>query len=272
MKPQISILMANYNKAEYLKDSIVSVRKQTNPNWELVIVDDSSSDESMEIIRNFVKKDSRIMCYRNKKNSGIAYTQNRLAKLATAPILGILDSDDTLAPEAIETVLKAYHNHPESGFIYSQFAYTDIFLHPYKRGECASIPTNQSNLTADCVSHFKTFRKSLYLKTEGYRSDLSPAEDMDMILKLEELTNFYFIDKILYYYRMLPNSFSHGSTKEDYGRLGYIIAVCEARKRRMGTNIPSLSFSLFVRRFIEGIYLSIKLHDITKIKLLSKLL
>lgn len=272
MKPQISILMANYNKEKYVSEAIHSVLKQSDPRWELIIVDDFSQDQSMKIIKEFTHSDRRIKVYRNEKNCGTAYTQDKLVKLASAPIVGILDSDDALTEDAVRIILEAYKNNPEYGFIYSQFAYTDENLQIYKTGECSSIPKGQSNLVADCVSHFKTFRRELYSRTEGYRADLSPAEDMDIVLKLEEITSLNFVNEVLYLYRMLPSSYSHGNKRAEKGRLGYLTAVAEAYLRRKGTKVKSMPKYILTTRLIEGLYLALRLKDYVKFKLLLKVI
>lgn len=272
MKPLISILMANFNKEKYLTDAITSVINQSDSRWELVIVDDCSTDKSMKVIKKISKDDNRIRIYKNPKNRGTAYTQDRLIKLASADIVGILDSDDALTKDAVKVILSAYKLHRECGFIYSQFAYANETLEVYKIGECAAIPKGESNLTSDCVSHFKTFRKALYKRIEGYRADLSPAEDMDIVLKLEEVTKFHFVDEILYLYRMLTSSYSHGNIRADKGRLGYLTAVGEASQRRMGTKIIGIPRSQLINKLVEGLILSIKLGDYNRLKYFIKIL
>ena len=92
--------MPSYNTAKYISDSINSVLSQTYNNWELIIVDDCSTDDSIEVIKSF--KDSRIILLENDKNSGAALSRNYALREAKGKWIAFLDSDDTWAPEKLE--------------------------------------------------------------------------------------------------------------------------------------------------------------------------
>ena len=88
----VSIIMPNYNSAKYIKDAIDSVVAQTYTNWELIIVDDCSLDNSFEIINQY--KDARIKLIKNESNSGAAISRNNAIKMAQGRWIAFLDSDD----------------------------------------------------------------------------------------------------------------------------------------------------------------------------------
>ena len=96
----VSIIMPSYNTAEYIAESIESVLNQTYENWELIIVDDCSTDNTDEIVQQF--DDERIKYHKNKKNSGAAVSRNRALKLARGKWIAFLDSDDLWLPEKLE--------------------------------------------------------------------------------------------------------------------------------------------------------------------------
>ncbi len=98
---RFSILMANYNNATFIDEAIQSVLDQTFEDWELVIVDDASCDDSVERIRKYLK-DARIRFYRKERNEG--YTKALIFGLTkvSSSIVGFLDSDDALTINAIE--------------------------------------------------------------------------------------------------------------------------------------------------------------------------
>ncbi|MBE6548115.1 MAG: glycosyltransferase family 2 protein [Ruminococcaceae bacterium] len=100
----VSVIMPCYNSAEYIAASIDSVVSQTYKNWELIIVDDCSTDNSTEIIENY--GDDRIVLLRNEKNSGAAITRNNGIDIAKGRWIAFLDSDDLWHPEKLEKQLK----------------------------------------------------------------------------------------------------------------------------------------------------------------------
>jgi glycosyltransferase involved in cell wall biosynthesis len=263
-KPKFSVLMANYNNGEYIAQAIKSVINQTFKDWELLIVDDCSNDKSVEIIKKYLG-DKRIKFFKNKKNIGYIGTLKRLIKEANADIFGILDSDDVLTYEALGIMYDAHIKNISMGFIYSQYMVCDSNLKPMHGGHCREIP-DKSNLNYDCVSHFKTFKKSDYLKTAGYNDDILYAEDLDIVYKMEEVTKLLFINKVLYYYRFLPSSQTHDSKKILTSRMSGTMAKYKAHKRRLNTNIPNLTKQEMSTVFLDGFLQAVKLMDLKKMK------
>ena len=96
----VSIIMPSWNTENYIAESIQSVIDQTYKNWELIIVDDCSTDNTDEVVRAF--NDQRIKYLKNEKNSGAALTRNRALKEARGEWIAFLDSDDLWVPEKLE--------------------------------------------------------------------------------------------------------------------------------------------------------------------------
>ncbi|MBS7836626.1 glycosyltransferase family 2 protein [Wohlfahrtiimonas chitiniclastica] len=108
-----SIIMPAYNVEKYIKDAIESVLKQTYVHFELLIIDDCSTDQTKQIILEYINKDSRIKLLCNDHNSGVAITRNKGIKQAIYPYLCFLDSDDLWTPDKLEkyaAVFEAGHN------------------------------------------------------------------------------------------------------------------------------------------------------------------
>jgi len=114
--PLVSVLMANYNYAEYLGQAIESVIGQTYPVWELVICDDGSTDGSASIIEHFASRDSRIRMLR-KPNGGHTSALNASYAVSRGDVVCLLDSDDLCLPSKIEQVIKCFRSHPKSGLV-----------------------------------------------------------------------------------------------------------------------------------------------------------
>ncbi|BBA52809.1 putative glycosyltransferase [Fusobacterium varium] len=94
MEPLVSIITPVYNAEEFLEETILSVLNQEYVNWELILIDDCSSDKSNEIIEQYLKKDKRIKYLKNKKNSGPAITRNNGINISKGNYIAFLDSDD----------------------------------------------------------------------------------------------------------------------------------------------------------------------------------
>lgn len=99
--PLFSVLIANYNNGKYLMDAIDSVWRQTYTHWEIILVDDASTDNSKELYKE-LEKDNRIHIYYNEENRGCGYTKRRCADLANGELCGFLDPDDALTDDALE--------------------------------------------------------------------------------------------------------------------------------------------------------------------------
>lgn len=113
----VSIIMPNYNSEKYIEATIKSVLAQTYQNWELLFVDDCSSDTSLELARTF--QDERIRVFLMKENGGAALARNRAIEEAKGRWIAFLDSDDLWAPQKLETQITYMQNNGIS------FSYTD---------------------------------------------------------------------------------------------------------------------------------------------------
>jgi len=233
-----SILMANYNNANYIEEAIRSVILQTYPLWELIIVDDCSSDNSIDIIKPFLK-DKRIKLICNERNIGYGGSLRRAADNASNMIFGILDSDDKLHETALDVMAGAYKRNSQFGFIYSTCWGCDSELkNCVINKDIGTFRNIKSVFFREKISHFKTFKKEAYQKTSGFNVNQKKAVDKDIILKLEEVTNIKFINKPLYYHRYHENQISQGKYEFE-AFVYYYRAKCKAYQRRLNTNFPN---------------------------------
>lgn len=106
----VSIIMASYNSADFIEDSIQSVLNQNYKNWELIISDDCSTDETKDIVAKYQKHDPRILFIEAKKNSGPAVTRNRAIKIANGRYIAFLDSDDLWTPDKLQKQVELMRN------------------------------------------------------------------------------------------------------------------------------------------------------------------
>ena len=117
----VSIIMPSWNTGRFIAESIESVINQTYANWELLIVDDCSTDNTNEVVRKF--NDDRIKFFKNEKNSGAAITRNRALREANGEWIAFLDSDDLWLPKKLEHQILFMKKH---NLIFSYHDYVKI--------------------------------------------------------------------------------------------------------------------------------------------------
>ena len=207
MNDLVSIIMPSYNTAEYITDSIKSIQTQNYPYWELIIVDDCSTDNSMEVIRFF--NDPRIKLLQNEKNSGAAISRNYALREAKGKWIAFLDSDDIWAPEKLEKQIKFMEEHNYA------FTFTDyrICLNgtwlPY-------INTGPDVVTKKMMydyCYFSTITVMYEREKIGLiqTANLRKNNDYAMWLQAIEKSNAYRLPECLSYYIKHDGSVSSGS-------------------------------------------------------------
>ncbi len=115
-QPLVSVLMTTYNRETLIRESIESVIASTYKNWELIIVDDQSTDNTVIIAKDYANKDSRIKVFINQHNLGDYPNRNKAASYANGKYLKYIDSDDLIYPFGLEQMVYYMEQYPESGF------------------------------------------------------------------------------------------------------------------------------------------------------------
>lgn len=230
---KFSILIAHYNNFEYFKQCYESLKKQTYKNFEIILVDDCSTDDSFEKIIEVTKNDDRIKTYKNEENKGVGFTKRRCVDLSSGEICGFVDPDDAITEDAIEISVKAYKN--DCIATYSQFYLCDENLKIKKIFKNTSKVENKNLLFFNIhleVAHFFTFKKSVYLQTEGINAELTSAVDQDLYLKLYEKGDFLYIKKTLYLYRLHEKGVSQEKAKKVKLNSNWHTTLLHSAKRR----------------------------------------
>lgn len=231
--PLFSILIANYNNGEYLMDAINSVRQQTYTNWEIIIVDDCSTDNSREVYQA-LEQDPQIRIYYNEQNRGCGYTKRRCAELAQGELCGFLDPDDALLPEALEVMVKAHAEHREVSLVHSKWVMCDEQMNAlYEATGKRQCPegTDYLHYNRGIITAFAAFKNALYKNTEGINAAFKRAVDQDLYYKLEEEGATFFVDQVLYKYREHADciSLNNNVYKADYWHFRAIEDACVRR-------------------------------------------
>ena len=235
---KFSVLIAHYNNAPFFKQCYESLRKQTYQNFEIILVDDCSTDNSLDEIEYFTKGDTRVKIFKNTENKGVGFTKKRCVEEATGEICGFVDPDDALTPGALERSIAEYHD-KNTIATYSQCYVCDEKLNIKKIFPNTRKIKNNNKLFFNIhfeVAHFFSFKKATYLETEGINAELTSAVDQDLYLKLYEKGNFFFIAKPLYLYRIHEKGVSQEKSKKEKLNSNWDKVLRDTTKRR-NTNL-----------------------------------
>lgn len=212
-EPLVSVIMPNYNGEKYLKEAIESILNQTYTNFEFIIVDDASTDNSWKIIQEYAKKDKRIKGFRNKKNSGVTVTLNNGLKKSTGEYIARMDSDDISLPKRFEEEVKLLNNN------YDLTGTNILFMN--EKGKIIGKRKYASNI--DKIIKIESplahptvmFKKDMLKKTGTYRPEFNSAEDYDLWIRFyQKRAKIKIINKNLLKYRQHGNTVKNLHTKK----------------------------------------------------------
>lgn len=209
---KITVVIAHFEQPHFIEDAIRSVACQSlKDNVEILIVDDCSRDDSINVIRQLIKKynvENRSRILVNKKNVGYGVTLDRGIREAKADLVAIVDADDALAnDDALKIEMDVHIKYPEASLVYSNFILCDKDLRPKRVYKTRSFKRGEFYLDGKVrVSHFKMLKRKCYEMTEGINPKLRQTVDKDLNLRLEEVGRLVYIDADLIYYRHHKNS------------------------------------------------------------------
>lgn len=239
---KFSILIANYNNGKFFMDCYKSILAQNYKNWEAVIVDDASTDDSVEVIKEIIKDDQRFRFYENKKNVGVGVSKATLIDFAEGEICGYLDPDDAILPNALQASIEVFQRKKDVVLTYSKLMKCDENLKPMQAFKSAMQIPNHDVKFFNCpvqIAPFVGFKKSVYLSCQRMNPEFRIAEDQDLYFKMYEKGKVYFVDQIDYLYRSHAGGISQNENKEksyDY----FAQAIFSAMKRRKITEINGM--------------------------------
>lgn len=214
-QPKISILMPVYNAERFLAAALDSILAQTFTDFELLILDDGSTDGSPELVRSY--QDPRIRYFQNRGNLGISATLNKGIELAAAPLIARMDADDICYPERLQKQYNYMQQHQECALVacwvrvvneQGEFVRQDDFKSQYY----------YYNLTFECWIYHPTilFRKEAVQAVGGYTTPYS--EDFELFWQLSRIHKFYVLPEVLLDYRVTDQSLHQVLKKEEYHR------------------------------------------------------
>lgn len=211
MENKITVLITTYNCADYIKSAVESILNQTYKNFELLIIDDGSDDNTENIIRGFT--DSRIR-YLKTEHIGRSRALNLGLKKAQNDLVALMDSDDIALPDRLERTLSykipEYNDVVFSDAVYFQKKKT-VYLNSVRKGESLR---EKILLHGHICNSSVLYNKNFILENGGYDESLSMFEDFELWLKLKNKCNFIRIPEILMIARIREKSSSrHDESK-----------------------------------------------------------
>ena len=211
-QPSVSVIIPCYNREQYLGFAIQSVLAQTYTDFELIIVDDGSTDGSGEIARQFASQDSRIKLLTlirpiKDKNRGAVNALITGFDAARGEFVCQVDSDDILECDALKLTIQALKENPEWGMVYTNYKEINANGKVVGIGHRCSIPYSKERiLTQFMVFHFRLIRKSIYNTVGGFDPEIDLIEDYQLCLRLSEMTKIGKVNDFLYQYRNHDNT------------------------------------------------------------------
>lgn len=219
-KPLVSIVMPVYNPGIHLIEAIESILNQTFIDFEFIIVDDASTDNSWKIIKSFSKKDNRIIPLKNKINLGVSLTSNIAISQAKGKYIARMDSDDISTPDRIQKQVDFLKNNSKTVLVGGQC--TIINENNQIIGE-KKFPTTSkqiNNMIFWAVpvqqGYMMINRTLLPKKFSWYSPSKFSAEEVDLYFNLLKFGQFANLSDNLYFYRQLSTSLSHQNPKKTF--------------------------------------------------------
>lgn len=210
---KVSIIMSVYNAELYLKESIESILNQTYKNIEFIIINDGSSDKSLEIIKSY--KDNRIILLDNIQNRGLIYSLNIGIDKATGEYIARMDADDISLFNRIEEQVKFMQNNPKIDISGSNAICFGDKIKPYKRiMPKKSQDIKSSLLTLTPFIHPSIIVKSKIMKENKYDLKYNGLEDFELWVRILKKYKGWNLQKVLLKYRILDTSITRVEEKK----------------------------------------------------------
>lgn len=271
MKTLVSVCIPTYNNEDYISKTIDSILSQSFADWELIIVDDCSRDNTLEIVKSY--NDDRIHLFQNKKNLGMAGNWNRCVELASGTYIKFICADDVLAENCLERELEIFADNPELSMVVSDSQLIndqDVKTGVFPRYHIAGIIDGKklAKKSLIFINYFGMpcavmFRKDIFDKVGGFSKEFHYIVDFDLWLGMAFYGKTYVNKQLLNSFRLRSDSNSgevfsekkreyyeeHKKALDKYGEL-------------LGINKFEYRFSLLSRWFrnwANGVYLQISL-------------
>jgi glycosyltransferase involved in cell wall biosynthesis len=240
--PLISAVMIVYNGGLFIEMAIDSILRQTYSNFELLVLNDGSTDETEQIVKKISKGDERIKYSKNDINKGLAFARNQIINLAKGKYVVVTDADDISLPHRFETQLNFLNKNPDTHIIGSTVILIDEKGREYGNWDYP-LTNNEikKELKNACVIANPScmFRKEVFDKIRGYNEGLVICEDWDFFYRASLIFNLSNIKESLIKYRVHNNNMSKNRLDETIVYSVYL-----------SNNLPAVSLSFSLKKLV----------------------
>ena len=210
--PKVSVIIPNYNYAKYIAKAIESVMSQTYKNLEIIVIDDGSKDDSLEVLANFGDK-IRVV---SQKNEGVSRARNHGAEISDGEYLAFLDADDAWLPEKLEKQFEKFAEDGQIGLVHCSMTLINSEDQPI--GEMCD---GQEGWVAEELLRFERtvvsgsgssslIKREIFMEVGGFDYRLSTSADWDLCYRVADRYKFGFVKETLVLYR-IHNSNMHSN-------------------------------------------------------------
>lgn len=253
-EPKISVISACYNHGKFISEMLESVLSQTFRDFEVIIVNDGSTDSTAEILDKIKHNNVKVI---HTSNNGPSAARNLAIENASAPIIMNLDADDKIAPDLLEKAYSVFCSDPDVGIVYSDAECFGARSGKFEIGEYSL----ESMLYDNRINSQAFFKKSYWEKNGGYSKDLTEGlEDWDFwLLLIESGSKVYKIPEKLIYYRTYENPYESrsGRMKKDRIKTLKSLVTIYHRHKSLISKYPMVMqrFSEIEKKFYNERYL-----------------
>lgn len=209
--PLVSIVLPVFNGERYLRDALDSILAQSFANFELIAVDDCSTDATPEILAEYAARDPRIRVHRNAVNSKLPASLNAGFRFARGDLFTWTSDDNLLRPKMLETLVNAAQAHPDHGVFHSDYRLID------EAGVCGnmvSVAPSDQLVFGNIVGCSFLYRREVQHRLSGYDESLFGVEDYDFWLRAARQFTFFPIAEDLYLYRRHKGSLTSARARQ----------------------------------------------------------
>src|SRR5262245_9327205 len=209
--PEVSVIIPSHNSAKYLTDAVGSVLSQSFQGFEVLVIDDGSTDETSEVIKRYGRRVTYIL----QSNAGVAAARNRGIKGSRGRYVAFLDADDTWHPNKLEAQIRALRENPGYRACYTAFTVVDANLTPLKvtRSSRRTASLEDLLLRGNVIGSICSVvcERSLFETVGDFDRSLSQCADWDMWVRMSAVTEFLYLDVPLVTYRQHASSMSRNA-------------------------------------------------------------
>lgn len=231
INPLVSVIIPTYNSASIISKAIDSALQQDYTNYEIIIVDDCSTDNTKQVVDCYCTKESKIVYFRLEQNLGPAAARNKGLENARGELIAFLDADDEWIPEKLSMQVELFARHPEMDLLFTEVEIMDLItgktrlystINKIFQRQLSLIPDSKNpdlyklegSIKRElylgnfiCISSVLVRNKNLEI-IKGFDNNRFGTEDLDIWVRLADLTQFYYWHKITAKYNWMSNSIS----------------------------------------------------------------